>query len=215
MISFALITEGITDQAVLESILYGYYDEEPEVRPIQPARDVTDESRQRDFAGWEKVIEYCGFDIFRDNFLFNDYVIIQIDTDVCEHPNINIALTKGGKDRPASELVADMRAHIVSKIEPATYDEFGDRIIFAISMHSLECWLLPVHIKENRGASRTKNCADHLRNALIKTGAACEKEYRIYQALAKGYEKKKNLDHGRTKNHSFDIFLNSLPRPDA
>ncbi|MBC7858318.1 MAG: phage tail protein [Burkholderiaceae bacterium] len=211
MLSFALITEGITDQAVLEAILYGYYDEEPEVNSIQPARDATDESRQGNFANWEKVIEYCGSDIFREIFLFNDYVIIQIDTDICDHPNLNIPITEGGKDRPAAELIADMKAHIVSKICPAIYDEFGDKIIFAISMHSLECWLLPLHIKEKRSASRTKNCEEHLKNTLKKDGVRCEKDYRTYQALAKGYEKRKNIDLGRTRNESFDIFLTSLP----
>lgn len=211
MLSFALITEGITDQAVLEYILYGYYDEEPEVNPVQPIRDTTDESRQGNFANWEKVIEYCGADIFRDIFLFNDYVIIQIDTDICAHPNLNIPITEGGKDRPAAELIADMKAHIVSKIGPAIYDEFGGRIIFAISMHSLECWLLPLHIKEKRNASRTKNCEEHLKNALKKEGVSCEKNHRTYQTLAKEYRNRKNIDQGRTKNESFDIFLASLP----
>lgn len=211
MLSFALITEGITDQAVLEAILYGYYDEEPEVNPVQPIRDATDESRQGNFAGWERVLEYCGLDIFQEALLFNDYVIIQIDTDICVHPNLNIPITEGGKDRPATDLIADMKAHIVSKIDPVIYAEFGNRIIFAISMHSLECWLLPLHINEKRNASRTKNCEEHLKNALKKDGERCEKDYRTYQALARGYEKRKNIDAGRTRNESFDIFLASLP----
>ena len=54
MASFALITEGITDQAVLENILTGLYGEDVEVNPLQPLRDATDTSRVKSdsFAGW-------------------------------------------------------------------------------------------------------------------------------------------------------------------
>jgi len=51
MASFALITEGITDQVAISAILYGLYDEEPEIRPVQPLRDATDEARQGNRAG--------------------------------------------------------------------------------------------------------------------------------------------------------------------
>ena len=45
MTSFALITEGITDQAVIENILFRYYKDEVDVRPLQPPRDATDDAR--------------------------------------------------------------------------------------------------------------------------------------------------------------------------
>lgn len=213
MTSFVLITEGITDQAVLESILYGWYDDEPDIQSIQPLRDATDEGRQGTFGGWEKVLEYCGLDIFRESFLFNDYVIIQIDTDVCGRKNFDIPVTEDGEDRPVIDLIMDVRAHIVASIDPATYEEFGERIIFAISVHSLECWLLPLHDKEHRATSRTKNCENRLNAVLGKADIRYEKDFRTYQRLAKGYEKRKNIDYARTKNASFDLFIASLPPP--
>lgn len=214
MTSFALIAEGITDQVVLESILYGFYDEEPDVREIQPVRDATDESRQGEFGGWEKVLEYCGLDIFRESFLFNDYVIIQIDTDVCGHPNFDIPVVEEGKERSVFDLVMSVRAHIASKIGPVVYGEFCNKIIFAISVHSLECWLLPLHDKEHRAEARTKNCEYRLRTVLGKADVHYDKDFRTYQLLAKGYEKRKNIVYGRAKNASFDMFIESLPLQD-
>lgn len=212
MTSFVLITEGITDQAALESILCGWYDEEPDIQSIQALRDATDESRQGTFAGWEKVLEYCRQDNFRDIFRVNDnYVIIQIDTDVCGHRHFNIPVTQGGEDRPIIDLVMDVRAHIVASIDPATYEKFSERIIFAISIHSLECWLLPLHDKEHRSTSRTKNCEARLNAVLGKANIRYEKDFRTYQRLAKDYEKRKNIDRARAKNASFDLFIASLP----
>ena len=62
MTVFALVTEGITDSAVIEAILQSHFDDDDlEVRPIQPVRDVTDQARTAPgaFGGWEKVFEYC------------------------------------------------------------------------------------------------------------------------------------------------------------
>lgn len=46
MASFALITEGITDQVVIETLLLACLGADTAVNPMQPLRDATDESRQ-------------------------------------------------------------------------------------------------------------------------------------------------------------------------
>ena len=166
MTSFALITEGITDQVVLTAILQATYTEEPDINEVQPVRDETDNSRQGSFAGWEKVLEYCGLDFFQQDFIFNDYVIIQIDTDVAEHPNFGVPLTENGADITTGDLVNNVKEMIANKIGKEIYEKYKDRIIFAISVHSLECWLLPLFINDKKGASRLKNCENHLARAL-------------------------------------------------
>jgi len=63
MMVFGLITEGITDQIVIENILMGYFDkseDELEFKELQPLRDETDENKTQNYGGWDKVIEYCG-----------------------------------------------------------------------------------------------------------------------------------------------------------
>lgn len=206
MVSFALVTEGITDQAALETILCGYYEEEPDINPLQPLRDATDESRQSGFGGWGQVLEYCESGDLQDALLVNDYLIIQIDTDCGEH--FGVSLTDGGKDRPEVDIIDDVRKILVSKLGDGFYQEFQDQILFAISVHSLECWLLPLHASTLKASSQIKSCAKRLgRAANIKL----DKDYQVYKALSKGYGKKEVIETARQRNASFHVFLSSLP----
>jgi hypothetical protein len=164
MASFALITEGITDQAVLENILTGLYGVDVEVNLIQPLRDATDASRAKSdsFGGWEQVFEYCQHENFDELLAFNDYVIIQIDTDMSEHVNFDVSLTYNGIDRPVEELVVDVRQKITSKINQASYKRNQSQFKYAIAVHSLECWLLPIYSNVKAHYEKTKNCAKQL-----------------------------------------------------
>lgn len=212
MASFALITEGITDQVAISAVLYGLYDEdELEIRPVQPLRDATDEARQGNRAGWEKVFEYCSLDDFAAVFATNDYVIIQVDTDVCGHPNFPVALIDENGERSPADVVEDVKSFINAKIAPAILATYGNRIFYAISVHSLECWLLPLHATTAGDKRRTKNCEAHLTRALNKKDIAFRKDYRTYTALAKALERTLGIETVSRHNDSFAIFVASLP----
>ena len=212
MTSFALITEGITDQAVLTAILQANYIEEPDINEVQPIRDETDNSRQGNMAGWEKVLEYCSLEFFAQDFIANDYVIIQIDTDVAEHPNFGISLTKNGVDVATVDLINNVKDLIATKIGEENYKKYKDRIIFAISVHSVECWLLPFFINDKKAASRVKNCEDHLARALAKKGLPYIKDFRCYESLSRDFFKNKSFILAASRNESLNIFINSLPQ---
>lgn len=212
MASFALITEGITDQVAISAVLYGLYDEEPEIRPVQPLRDATDEARQGNRAGWERVFEYCSLEDFAAVFATNDYVIIQVDTDVCGHPNFPVALSDENGDRAPAVVVEEVKAFINAKFAPALLETHGERIFYAISVHSLECWLLPVHATTTGDRRRTKNCASHLTRALARKDIGFKKDYRTYTTLAKPLETMAGIDTVRRHNDSFALFVASLPR---
>lgn len=211
MPSFALIAEGLTDQIVLEQILYGVYQgQDVRVNPMQPARDATDESRQASFGGWESVAEYCGFKIVKEIFAFNDYLIIHIDTDSCEHPNFAIPATEGGADRSTDALVADVKRFLIGKLGAEVYAAFQDRIFFAIAVHSVECWILPLHAT-TAAAKKTKNCVSHLNIALVKKGFGYKKDYDCYKEISRSYVKRKKIEKYSSYNDSFHVFVNSLP----
>jgi hypothetical protein len=91
--TFALITEGITDQVVLESVIRAncrsMTTDEIDVVPLQPTRDATDTARAKDFGGWEKIFEFCSSSArILEALDFNDYVVIHIDTD-CAEPQVS------------------------------------------------------------------------------------------------------------------------------
>jgi hypothetical protein len=119
MPSFALITEGITDQAVISAIINSYYrghNAEIALNFLQPLRDSTDEAREGSFGGWERVLEHCAA---REQIIqaltFNDYIVIQIDTDCGEHQNFGVALTEGGLDRQVCSIICDVKNILLIK----------------------------------------------------------------------------------------------------
>lgn len=211
MPSFALITEGITDQVVLDSILGGYYNDDLDIQVIQPARDATDEARQGDFGGFEKVLEYCSLPAFVDIFSYNEFLIIQLDTDIGQHTKIGISFAKDGVEKKTEELILEFRKLIISKITADIYERFSARILFAIAIHSIECWLLPLHAKSKDVARKIVQCEEALKRVVERNNLKFAKDYHGYQSLSKGFSKRKVLDECGLLNESLAIFLKSLP----
>jgi hypothetical protein len=213
MPSFALVTEGITDQIALEAILIGHYDDDDlEVNPLQPLRDATDVARQGNDGGWELVLEYCtNRTILDEAFVFNDYLIIQIDTDCGEHKNFDVPLTIGGKDKSAEVLIEEIKAKINSKLGKEIVERHGEKIFYAVCVHSLECWLLPLYAKTSADISATKKCEARLERVLKAKDKTYVKDAPCYKVLVDEYAKSKVLKKHRSKNQSLNLFLDSLP----
>jgi hypothetical protein len=93
MARFGLITEGITDQIVIEYILAGFYNSpDIQVDALQPLRDETDENLAKNAGNWHKVFEYCEAKEFREAITENGeeyFLIIQIDTDFFDGDGIS------------------------------------------------------------------------------------------------------------------------------
>jgi hypothetical protein len=211
MTSFALITEGITDQVVIKALLTNHVAGDVDVRMIQPETDATDKSRQGDFGGWERVLAHCTVDNFQTIFSTNDYIVIQIDTDVGEQRNFGLALTEHGGDRPVLDIINSVRDIIAAKFDETFYAAWQDRIIFAIAVHSLECWLLPLYVLPPAQVRKTKNCADVLRYAMKADGQPYAKTHRVYEKICKAFKKTANIQKCRGINDSMNHFLSALP----
>lgn len=213
-VRFALVTEGITDQVALEAILKGHYkrfdgDIEVVVNPIQPIRDATDASKQGDFGSWEKVFEACARPEVSDNALaFNQYLIVQIDTDMGDHANFGLPLAPGGVDVDETTFVTQARALIATKFGDK-WPHIEHRVFTAVSVHSLECWLMALH---SPAATRsTKRCEERLRQELIRQNKVYDKNHACYTAISKDFRKTKHLDDARSRSVSLDRFVESLP----
>ena len=60
MTNFGLITEGLTDQIVIENILRGYFkNPDLDIRPLQLERDKDDENKFTGYGSWSQVFAYC------------------------------------------------------------------------------------------------------------------------------------------------------------
>lgn len=216
MTTFALITEGVTDQVMLKYLLTGFYgrrEKDPiDIVAIQPLRDATDSSRQGNFGGWELVLECVGDSMRIENSLmFNDYLIIQIDTDCGEHENYGVPLLDGGKPRPVANVITDVKNKLISHIGDDVYKENKDKILFAIAVHSSECWIMHLHSNRRADQIRILNCEHHLSRALAENDIKYAKDHDTYEKICKPFRKIENINLAKSRNESLDAFIASLP----
>ncbi|MEG4306788.1 phage tail protein [Microcoleus sp. D3_18a_C4] len=212
MISFGLITEGLTDQIVIENILAGYFKSlDLDVEPLQPERDKDNENKSQ-HGGWTLVFDYCKSKDFRESFQFIDYIIIQIDTDVSE--DYNIAHQDENGEFTPQQLIAKVIDKFRDGIGEDFYSTNQQKIIFAISVHSIECWLLPLYFTDKQKKAKCKNCLNTLNYELSKqhkfTIDKNAKNPEYYREIAKQYGKHKVLKKHYQDNPSLKFFIEEI-----
>lgn len=206
MATFALISEGVTDQIILERLIYQICSDKFEggidINPLQPLRDATDRATNAPHGGWELVLEYCEQSV-ADALAANDYVVIHLDTDEGDHPNFGLALTDEGSDRPYDQLVADAINIIAERMGSELYQAHVDRLLFAISVHSMESWLLLYLFQRNE----PKNSLDRLNRVLVRSNKRpLAKEAKAYTQIAKKI-KRNDLLALKDAQHSLGMFV--------
>lgn len=211
MVSFALLAEGETDQVVLEEIIQTVYyealNEEVDVNWVQPIYDETSRSRNINFGGWESLLNFCNSDERMLQALsVNDYVVIQIDTDICEHVRIGLSRNTLG-----SQLLQEMKDRILSEIPSEVLDAHREKIIFAIAIHSMECWLLPLHAARDGDKNQILNCEGRLLRALASKGVKYVKDASNYSSFSRDFRRYRALVEAMRHNESLNHFVTSLP----
>lgn len=202
-ITFGLITEGTTDQAVIKAILIGYFGEDNiSITPLNPD--------SKKLGGWGQVFKYCHSPDFQESFDANDYVIIHIDTDIS--PQYKIAqIDQDGNSLSPNQLIENVKNKFKSLLDPEFYQRYGERIIFAIAVHSIECWLLPLYC-EDAEKSEIDNCSARLEKTIIEKSILTRfvKKSKCYQRIALPYATKETLLENYSLNPSFKIFIEDL-----
>jgi len=206
----------VTDQIALERILSIFYkDPDIDVERLQPPGDVTDRFKQGDFGGWELVFQYLRSVEFKEAVDFTDFFIIQIDTDVSPLVNFDVPHQEAGRDLEPEELFQRVKQKLISIMDDEFYQTHREKFLFAVCIHSLECWFLPLYYTDNR-KSKTSNCLDTLNQKLkAKEGFIIDpdsKTSRLYDKLAQRFKNKKNLIKQAEHNPGFKRFLESLPQ---
>lgn len=208
MLSFALVTEGLTDQIVISRLVRVAFkirgcDVDLQINPLQPLRDATD-SHHAPHAGWELVFDFCEHEIV-DALATNDFVIVHLDTDQGDHKNFGLELTVGGVDRIFEELIDDAISIIKNKIPSDISQEALLRILFAIPVHATESWILLLMF----GREKLKSPFESLPRELRKGGFQLKKEARVYSDIMMGIKSKAIQKHF-SRDNSLGIFLMSI-----
>ena len=201
MLKFGLISEGITDNAVLENILIGYFNEDISgyINHLQPAPSAS--------GGWSRVLKYCSSSDFKNDFTDNDFMVIQIDTDKSFDAPFDVSHEENGVKLSVEQLIEKVKQRFEKLFEEAYganfKAEFNNRILFAIAIHATECWLLPLYYKKDNEKSEIKNCYEQL-NKKVK---GLQKTLKIYDVISADLRFPKKLKRASAENPSFKIFI--------
>ncbi len=208
--SFALITEGPTDQVVVTHFLAAYF-QDPDIiaNPVQPPSPHIP-------GGWTEVLHCCASPRLEAALVDNDYVLIQIDTDVCEETGFAVSRRgPSGDEFTPDELAERVTALLISRLSPTVYERFSDRIIFAICVDSIECWLLPLYYADAR-RSKSTNCLGTLNRELTVQEkfsiALADKQAIYYEKIMRSRKcsKRKTLERIAGSNPSLTRFVQNL-----
>ena len=213
---FGLACEGVTDQITIENILCGYFknpDLDEEITKLQPPFDETDQKqKEKEFGGWQMLLAYLSTTRFRDDVLNNNFIVIQVDTDVSNEKGFDVPQVDADNQPLIPEvLITNVIAKLVATIESGEagfYQQHSEKIIFCVSVHSLECWLYAHHNKKPLSKPKITGCYKALSYLLPTT----EKTYRCYDELSRVFLNRKNIDTVVEKDPSFCIFIQSLEK---
>ncbi len=170
MTSFAIIAEGPSDIPVLKRIVTALLARdglEPSFSVIQPDLDAAAARGGPAPGGWQRVFGALQAGKHSRALQFNDYLILHIDTDVCEQRGFDVPRRGEGRDLEPGELAAAVRARLIAAMGE-DFEPLKERILFAIAVESMECWFLPALFPEDpRRRRRTDNCL-HLVNEQLR-----------------------------------------------
>ncbi len=219
---FALITEGASDHWIIRHIVEKYFKgTNLFFRQIQPQMV---NAKQSSGGGWPEVLKYCKRDDdLREIFNTNDFMIIQIDTDQSQTKPFSISHTKpDNTSKSIDELHYDVLEKLRGLINPEILKEFADKILFAICIHSIECWLLPVFYIDNH-KTKTQNCLETLNVAFRKKDIHIITPKnknepigkRAYESALKNWKRKHDILNSAKHNIGFKRFIDSLANLEA
>jgi hypothetical protein len=198
--NFAFIAEGQTDIAVLENILVGYFDNpDLDMTRLQPVTN-------NESAGWSRVVNYIGSGKFKENVANKniDFVIIQIDTD-----RLGAVVDITGD---AQTTILNVLIFLKTSIGEAVYAELAHKIIFAIAVDAIECWLLPLHYTNNDKKDVDTRNSTHKCLHYLQQKIKIVKKYESYDSHSRGFMRQKTLFEVYPQNPSLHVFVENLER---
>ncbi len=216
MIKIALITEGVTDQFIIKPIIENYFKNiDFGFRPIQPPVDETD--KQTDFGSWTNVITELKKNNLPDLFDYNDFVVIQIDSDISQEKGFDVPHLSEGKQISNKQLCENVINKLQSFIPVEILEEYSNKILFAIGVQTMECWLVRI-VDSNYKNTQSNNCLERLNRNLSKqnmniVNPKTKNNYQsrtTYKKLAKEFKNKSTITRYSKSNVGFECFVKQI-----
>jgi hypothetical protein len=198
----ALATEGKSEHWIIKHLVENYFkDIEIFFRQVQP--QIFDDT-QESIGGWLEVLKFCE----RTK---------EIDTDESQNERFGVSHTKQGNvAKTQEELYYDLIEKIKELIKSEVFIQHSHKIIFAVCIHTIECWLLPIYFT-NHHKSDIRNCLTTLntelrRRNLDTVAPKKQKEKRkiVYESILRNWKKKTDIAKSASHNFGFHKFVETL-----
>jgi hypothetical protein len=169
--------------------------------------------KDKEPVGWGNVLHYLSSEEFRNGVDNTDFVIVQIDTNECA--DWNEGLKHIGDDASRINGFIDQIIPVLIKnVGAGFYAANKDKIIFAICVHEIECWLLPFNANQPAHYSKIAGCANAIEKIAQKNGYSIhQKNYqngKHYDDLSKEMKNNKALMQKTNLNPGLKFFIDSL-----
>ncbi len=203
---FLIAGEGLTDFIVLQNLLRGFFNDKNFLATRLLPKD-------KEPVGWGNLFIYLSTEEFKQAVPFSDYTIVQIDTGTCEEWKEGI-VPIGAKATNLLPFIESIKTVLVNKMGVDFYDEHKDKILFAICVHDIECWLLPFNATLPAHHKKTVGCVRTIEKiANTKGFSVNEKNYqegKHYETLSKPMRDNEELIVKGKLNESLSLFVNEL-----
>ncbi len=219
MKTIGLICEGVSEINVMHRIVSKYLGEDAFVHAVEP--DTTQKGGhlvQNDYGGWEQVLRHCNDNKIEEVMQFNDYLIIQIDTDACIQKGYAVSPWDGNGQKKADNVFyQDIKTRMVENISSEILAKYAGRILFAICDNEIECWLLPLYYTDHNRC-KTQNCIYTLNQALGKKniGGIPDKAKNdpyartVYGKILKNFKNRKSIQDCAQFHYGFNELTKQL-----
>ncbi len=139
--------------------------------------------------------------------------MVQLDTDRLNEKPFELDL-KLPPEILVSQVIEKIENLMAASFEEGFLKNCRERILFAIAVDELECWLLPLFYAD-KSASVTNNCLYKLNIQLAKQKQTTinpqAKNPKHYDQFSRPFCKIKTLRDAAAKNPSLGIFTRTLP----
>jgi hypothetical protein len=219
MKKIGLICEGVSEINIVTRIVSKYLDDNISIRAIEPETK-TENGRlvQNGYGGWQQVLRHCNDETVERILEYNDYLLIQIDTDTANQQGYDVnTLDSNGQAKTPEVLYQEVKARLLANISAEVQEKYQGRIFYAICMNEIECWLLPLYYTNNNRC-KTQNCVYTLNQALGKKniGGIPEKDKNdpyariVYGKVLKNFKNKKTIQDCAQYHYGFNELAKQL-----
>lgn len=206
-----IVSEGVSDYAIIKHIVARLLrDKDPNIIPLKPKQKQN--GKQNGYCSWRGVFNYIsGSDdqklIVEALHEGCDYVVVQIDTDVCEEYGVS------HNQKTSETMWNDVRDKLAEKV----HEDFEKtRLIFAICIDEIECWLIPFVDNKVENCLNTDRCLNILNRDIRQIGGIdknnknCDAARKIYETILSKKKKAKEIIRCSQYNYGFRKFVEQL-----